>query len=77
VPPGWPRIGARPKAGGIRGNERLIRSRRSVRGPLARGRIVKVKASVKRVCGACQVVRRKGRLRVICKANPKHKQVQG
>ena len=38
---------------------------------------VKVKASVKRVCGACQVVRRKGKVRVICKADPKHKQVQG
>ncbi|MCC6661029.1 MAG: 50S ribosomal protein L36 [Phycisphaerales bacterium] len=38
---------------------------------------MKVKASVKRVCSACQVVRRKGRVRVICKSNPKHKQVQG
>lgn len=38
---------------------------------------MKVKASVRRICGACQLVRRKGRLRVICKANPKHKQVQG
>lgn len=39
--------------------------------------IMKVKASVKRVCGSCQVVRRKGKVRVICKAEPKHKQVQG
>jgi large subunit ribosomal protein L36 len=38
---------------------------------------MKVKASVKRVCSGCQVVRRKGRVRVICKSNPKHKQVQG
>ena len=38
---------------------------------------VKVKASVKRVCGACQIVRRKGKVRVICKSDPKHKQVQG
>ncbi len=38
---------------------------------------MKVKASVKRVCAQCQVVRRKGRLRVICKSDPKHKQVQG
>lgn len=38
---------------------------------------MKVKASVKRVCSGCQLVRRKGRLRVICKSNPKHKQVQG
>jgi large subunit ribosomal protein L36 len=38
---------------------------------------VKVKASVRRICGNCQIVRRKGRLRVICKVNPKHKQAQG
>ena len=25
----------------------------------------------------CQIVRRKGKVRVICKADPKHKQVQG
>ena len=39
--------------------------------------LVKVKASVKKMCGQCQVVRRKGKVRVICKADPKHKQVQG
>jgi len=38
---------------------------------------VKVRSSVKKICAACQVVRRKGRVRVICKTNPKHKQVQG
>ena len=38
---------------------------------------MKVKASVKRICNQCQVVRRKGKVRVICKADPKHKQVQG
>ena len=38
---------------------------------------VKVRSSVKRVCAACQVVRRRGKVRVICKTNPKHKQVQG
>jgi large subunit ribosomal protein L36 len=38
---------------------------------------MKVKASVKRICAQCQVVRRKGKVRVICKSDPKHKQVQG
>ncbi|MDX2148604.1 MAG: 50S ribosomal protein L36 [Planctomycetota bacterium] len=38
---------------------------------------MKVKASVKRICGHCQVVRRKGKLRVICKSEARHKQVQG
>ena len=41
------------------------------------GGVVKVKASIRRMCNQCQVVRRKGKVRVICKANPKHKQVQG
>ena len=40
-------------------------------------RSMKVRASVKRICNQCQVVRRKGKVRVICKADPKHKQVQG
>jgi len=29
------------------------------------------------MCTDCQVIRRKGKVRVICKSNPKHKQVQG
>ncbi len=39
--------------------------------------IMKVKASVKRMCDDCKVVRRKGVVRVICSRNPKHKQRQG
>ncbi|MDX2114230.1 MAG: 50S ribosomal protein L36 [Planctomycetota bacterium] len=38
---------------------------------------MKVRSSVKRVCGGCKIIRRKGRVRVICKSDPKHKQVQG
>lgn len=37
---------------------------------------MKVRASVKRMCAKCKVVRRKGVVRVICE-NPKHKQRQG
>ncbi|MCH8748756.1 50S ribosomal protein L36 [Patescibacteria group bacterium] len=37
---------------------------------------MKVRASVKSMCAKCKVIRRKGRLRVICE-NPKHKQRQG
>lgn len=37
---------------------------------------MKVRASVKRRCAKCKVVRRKGVVRVIC-SNPKHKQRQG
>ncbi|MGQ9700237.1 MAG: 50S ribosomal protein L36 [Candidatus Bipolaricaulaceae bacterium] len=37
---------------------------------------MKVRSSVKRICEKCQVVRRQGRLWVICRS-PKHKQRQG
>ncbi|KAI0692773.1 ribosomal protein L36-domain-containing protein [Cytidiella melzeri] len=43
--------------------------------PLARG--MKVRASVKRMCDGCSVVKRKGRVYIICSKNPKHKQRQG
>jgi len=38
---------------------------------------MKVRASVKKVCRNCKIVRRKGVLRVICDVTPKHKQRQG
>ncbi|MFC1656852.1 50S ribosomal protein L36 [Patescibacteria group bacterium] len=38
---------------------------------------MKVRASVKKFCKQCEIVKRKRRIRVICKNNPKHKQVQG
>jgi len=31
----------------------------------------------KKICEHCQIVRRKGVVRVICKKNPRHKQRQG
>jgi large subunit ribosomal protein L36 len=37
---------------------------------------MKVKASVKKICRNCKIVRRRGVVRVIC-ANPRHKQKQG
>lgn len=38
---------------------------------------MKVRASVKRMCKDCKVIRRSGVVRVICKKQPKHKQRQG
>ncbi|MEK7516367.1 MAG: 50S ribosomal protein L36 [Patescibacteria group bacterium] len=38
---------------------------------------MKVRSSVKAICRDCKVVRREGRLYVICPKNPKHKQRQG
>ncbi|MGC5050046.1 50S ribosomal protein L36 [Micromonospora sp. DT48] len=37
---------------------------------------MKVKPSVKRICNKCQVIRRHGRVIVIC-VDPRHKQRQG
>ncbi len=37
---------------------------------------MKVRASVKRLCKDCKIIRRRGILRVIC-VNPRHKQRQG
>lgn len=37
---------------------------------------MKVRPSVKKICKNCKIVRRKGRIFVICK-DPKHKQRQG
>ena len=38
---------------------------------------MKVRASVRRICEGCKMVRRKGRVYVICSINPRHKQRQG
>ncbi|HTJ75781.1 MAG TPA: 50S ribosomal protein L36 [Acidimicrobiales bacterium] len=38
---------------------------------------MKVKPSVKRICERCKIVRRQGRVMVICTNNPRHKQRQG
>jgi len=38
---------------------------------------MKVRSSVRRICPKCKIVRRRGVLRVICKADPRHKQRQG
>jgi large subunit ribosomal protein L36 len=39
--------------------------------------LMKVRSSVKRICEHCVIVRRNGVLRVICKADARHKQRQG
>jgi len=37
---------------------------------------MKVQTSVRKICEKCKVIKRKGKVRVICD-NPKHKQRQG
>lgn len=42
----------------------------------AKGKLMKVKPSVKKICDKCKVIRRHGVVMVICE-NPRHKQRQG
>nr|YP_010172748.1 ribosomal protein L36 [Rhododendron datiandingense]YP_010180279.1 ribosomal protein L36 [Rhododendron kawakamii]YP_010450128.1 ribosomal protein L36 [Rhododendron micranthum]YP_010534462.1 ribosomal protein L36 [Rhododendron thymifolium]YP_010534548.1 ribosomal protein L36 [Rhododendron capitatum]YP_010579840.1 ribosomal protein L36 [Rhododendron anthopogonoides]YP_010968881.1 ribosomal protein L36 [Rhododendron ambiguum]QXJ41819.1 ribosomal protein L36 [Rhododendron concinnum]QSH90530.1 len=37
---------------------------------------MKIRASVRKICEKCRIIRRRGRIRLIC-SNPKHKQRQG
>jgi len=39
--------------------------------------IMKVRPSVKPMCDKCKVIRREGKVMVICSKSKKHKQVQG
>ncbi len=38
---------------------------------------MKVRTSVKKICKDCRIIRREGRVWVVCSKNPKHKQRQG
>jgi large subunit ribosomal protein L36 len=48
---------------------------KAARPPLELG-IMKVRASVKKRCDKCKIIRRRGVVRVVC-SNPRHKQRQG
>nr|YP_010458793.1 ribosomal protein L36 [Brexia madagascariensis]UUA70287.1 ribosomal protein L36 [Brexia madagascariensis] len=37
---------------------------------------MKIRASVRKICEKCRLIRRQGRIMVIC-SNPRHKQRQG
>nr|YP_009536523.1 ribosomal protein L36 [Dioscorea burkilliana]YP_009537736.1 ribosomal protein L36 [Dioscorea togoensis]AYM33079.1 ribosomal protein L36 [Dioscorea burkilliana]AYM33917.1 ribosomal protein L36 [Dioscorea togoensis] len=37
---------------------------------------MKIRASVRKICEKCRLIRRRGRIMVIC-SNPRHKQKQG
>ena len=43
---------------------------------MRRGFNMKVRPSVKPICDKCKIIRRKGKVMVICE-NPRHKQKQG
>jgi len=40
-------------------------------------RIMKVSASVRRICSSCKIIKRHGKVFVICSRDPRHKQRQG
>jgi large subunit ribosomal protein L36 len=63
----------------LKKNPNLIgKSERSVSQQIGTGSLkMKVRSSVKRICEHCVIVRRNGVLRVVCKADPRHKQRQG
>jgi large subunit ribosomal protein L36 len=48
----------------------------STRPAITEGTSMKVNPSVKKICDKCKVIRRHGRVMVICE-NPRHKQRQG
>ncbi len=50
----------------------ILTQKRNING----GAKMKVRPSVKPICEKCKVIKRKGKIRVICE-NPKHKQRQG
>jgi translation initiation factor IF-1 len=67
---------------GIRGIGREHIERCAWSGPtpvpvLESGTAVKVQPSVKKICEHCKVIRRHGRVMVICNSNARHKQRQG
>nr|YP_009434988.1 ribosomal protein L36 [Lobelia holstii]ATG24989.1 ribosomal protein L36 [Lobelia holstii] len=37
---------------------------------------MKIRASVRKICAKCRLIRRQGQIKVIC-SNPRHKQRQG
>jgi large subunit ribosomal protein L36 len=49
---------------------------RVVQLPSREGKKMKVRPSVKKMCEKCKIIKRKGKVMVICE-NPKHKQRQG
>jgi len=55
-----------------------IRAKQKIRKLKKQGEciVMKVRPSIKRRCENCKIVRRKGRLRVIC-SDPRHKMRQG
>ena len=59
------------------GERREYREERDNEKEEVRKRNMKVRSAVRRLCKSCRIVRRRGRVYVVCKRNPRHKQRQG
>lgn len=55
----------------------VARTQRSPSPPCPSPAPSQVRSAIKRLCEACKIVKRKGRLYVVCDKVPKHKQRQG
>jgi large subunit ribosomal protein L36 len=56
--------------------EKTYRTNQPGTGPAHEETVMKVKPSVKKICSKCRIIRRHGRVMVIC-TDPRHKQRQG
>jgi large subunit ribosomal protein L36 len=82
-PDGPGRVGMQPfaplpvtRTGGAADNDVAASGTRVPRGATRKETTVKVHPSVKKICDKCKIIKRKGRVMVICE-NPRHKQRQG
>ncbi len=63
-------------AGAVPPGVAAVEARRETRTDTKAATAMKVRSSVKRICENCKIVRREGKVLVIC-SNPRHKQRQG
>lgn len=63
-------------AGAVPPGVAAVEARRETRIDTKAATAMKVRSSVKRICENCKIVRREGKVLVIC-SNPRHKQRQG
>ena len=80
---GWLRVFCRvdtrsgPGSGPPRTRQNHEAAAKRPRGHNGRKKVMKVRASVKRRCEFCQIIKRHGKIRVICSRDARHKQCQG
>jgi len=75
-----PAPGGRFRPGGVAGtadgDNIFVKPLNSAVSSFPGGVVMKVRSSIKRICGKCKMIKRKGVVRIICE-DPRHKQRQG